>query len=134
LTSSPVGGITNPDDCNQLIVAINSTFSSLPPATGPGAIPKYTDVQRIFNKSCIECHGGLDYPPYQNYGVNLDLTEDETPPAGRDRLDRSYNLLVDCGFITTDTTTSYLTDRITDYGRLAHPYNPLTANENCPRG
>jgi len=31
-------------------------------------LPTYTDVQRIFNKSCIECHGGLDYPPYQNYG------------------------------------------------------------------
>jgi len=121
LTSSPVGGITNPDDCNQLIVAINSTFSSLPPATGPGAIPKYTDVQRIFNKSCIECHGGLDYPPYQNYGSVLDLSENETPPAGEDRLERSH-VLVTSAYVTTDPATSFLYQRITG------------TNENCPFG
>src|SRR6185503_18839739 len=121
LTSRPVGGITNPDDCNQLIVAINSTFSSLPPATGPGAIPKYTDVQRIFNKSCIECHGGLDYPPYQNYGSVLDLSENETPPAGEDRLERSH-VLVTSAYVTTDPATSFLYQRITG------------TNENCPFG
>ena len=121
LTSSPVGGITNPDDCDQLITAINSTFSSLPDADGPGAIPKYTDVQRIFNKSCIECHGGLDYPPYQNYGSFLDLSENETPPAGEDRLDRSYNL-VTSAFVTTDPNTSFLYQRIT------------ATSENCPFG
>jgi len=121
LMSSPVGGITNPDDCDQLINGINSTFSSLPPATGPGAIPKYTDVQRIFNKSCIECHGGLDYPPYQNYGSFLDLSENENPPALKDRLDRSYDL-VSSAYITTDPATSFLYQRITG------------TNENCPFG
>ncbi|MEK6279104.1 MAG: hypothetical protein AABN95_02010 [Acidobacteriota bacterium] len=121
LTSSPVGGITNPDDCDQLITAINSTFSSLPDADGAGAIPKYTDVQRIFNKSCIECHGGLDYPPYQNYGSFLDLSENETPPAGDDRLDQSYDL-VTSAYVTTDPNTSFLYQRIT------------ATNENCPFG
>ena len=33
-------------------------------------VPTYTDVQRIFNKSCIECHGGLGYPPYSSYGTS----------------------------------------------------------------
>jgi hypothetical protein len=118
LTSSPVGGITDPDNCDQLINAINSTFSSLPPAA---AVPKYTDVQRIFNKSCIECHGGLDYPPYQNYGSVLDLSENETPPPGDDRLDRSY-ALVTSTYVTTDPATSFLFTRITG------------TTENCPYG
>jgi hypothetical protein len=121
LTSSPVGGITDPDNCDQLIAAFNSSLASLPPATGAGAIPKYTDVQRIFNKSCIECHGGLDYPPYQNYGSVLDLSENETPPAGQDRLDRSYTL-VSSTYITTDPNTSYLYQRI------------VGTTENCPYG
>lgn len=123
LLSDPVPGLTNPDDCDQLIKAVNLTFASLPPADGSGAIPKYTDVQRIFNKSCIECHGGLDYPPYQNYdfGSNFDLTENETPPSGQDRLDRSYNL-VTSGYVTTDPATSFLYQRIT------------ATSENCPYG
>jgi len=63
-----------------------------PPATLPpaGAVPTYTDVQRIFNKSCIECHGGLRYPPYENYGTTLDLSENENPPMGERRLTRSH--------------------------------------------
>lgn len=112
LTSNPVAGLTDPDDCDQLINAVNSTFASLPPADGAGAIPTYTDVQRIFNRSCIECHGGLDYPPYQNYGTFLDLSEDENPPAGDDRLDRAH-ALVTSGFVTADPATSFLFQRIT---------------------
>lgn len=87
LIANPIPGLTDPDDDTQLIAAINSTFSSLPGATD---VPKFTDVQRIFNKSCIECHGGLDYPPYSNYGTYLDFSEDENPPAGGKRLDRSH--------------------------------------------
>lgn len=121
LTTNPFPGLTNPNDCDQLINAINSSFASLPPADGPDAIPKYTDVQRIFNKSCIECHGGLDYPPYQNYGTMLDLAENENPPAGQDRLDQSYSL-VTSAYVTNDPNTSFLYGRITD------------TNENCPLG
>jgi hypothetical protein len=121
LTSDPVPGLTDPDDCDQLINAANFTVSSLPPADGPGAIPTYTDVQRIFNKSCVECHGGLDYPPYQNKGSFLDLSEDEDPPAGKDRLDRSIEL-IKSAFISADPSTSYLYQRITD------------TTEDCPFG
>lgn len=140
LMSNPVPGLTNPDDCDQLIQAINLTFSSLPPADGAGAIPKYTDVQRIFNKSCIECHGGLGYPPYVNYGTVLNLSENETPPAGQDRLERSYDL-VTSAYISTDPRTSFLYERICP-GAAGLPSantpcpvpTPGTENENCPFG
>ena len=40
----------------QIINAVNRTLVGLE-LVDP--IPKYTDIQRIFNKACIECHGGL---------------------------------------------------------------------------
>ncbi|TMH83475.1 MAG: hypothetical protein E6H49_02195 [Betaproteobacteria bacterium] len=121
LGSNPVPGLSAPYDCagaTGLITAVNTTLSSLPPAD---AVPLYTDVQRIFNKSCIECHGGLLYPPYGNYGSVLNLSEDETPPAGADRLDRSYGI-VTSAYITTNPATSFLYQRIT------------ATSENCPFG
>ena len=121
--------------CSNLIPFLNSTLSTaaLPPATGTGAIPKYTDIQRIFNKNCIECHGGLDYPPYDRFGGGtLDLSENENPPAGQDRLDRSFQAIT--GFMSTDPADSFIFQRITDNGSLTHPYDPLAANENCPFG
>lgn len=120
LTSNPVPGLSAPFDCAALIPAVNSTLSSLPPAA---AFPTYTDVQRIFNKSCIECHGSLGYPPY---GAGfLDFSEDENPPATTPpmispRLARSHANAV--SMTTTDPSTSYLYARITD------------TNENCPSG
>ncbi|HYE55295.1 MAG TPA: hypothetical protein VD996_10640, partial [Chitinophagaceae bacterium] len=72
----PVAGLTDANDEPQLIAAVNSTLAILP---GVADVPKYTDVQRIFNKSCIECHGGLDYPPYSNSSNVLDLSENENP-------------------------------------------------------
>lgn len=117
LLSRPVTGLTDPNDCDQLVQAINLTFSALPPADGAGAIPKYTDVQRIFNKSCIECHGGLDYPPYQNYSTFLDISEDESPPAGSDRLDRSYDIITSA-YVTAEPETSQLYQRITSTTEL----------------
>lgn len=136
LTSDPVPGLTDPDDCAQLIAAVNSTLSSLP---APDAIPTYTDVQRIFNKSCIECHGGLDYPPYGNYGSFLDLSEEEDiPPTRSDRLDRAHGNAV--ALTTTDPVTSFLYQRITDGGSLIDPadpndtlpYDPADVDESCP--
>lgn len=102
----------NPTDI-QVIAAVNSTLSSLPPVN---AVPTYTDVQRIFNKSCIECHGGLGYPPYQNYGTSLDFSEDENPPVMvppmvSPRLARSYEKAV--ASTTTDPNTSFLYNKIT---------------------
>lgn len=102
LTDPRDTGLTDPDDDKkfepaQIIDAINRTLASskLPPATGAGAIPRFTDVQRIFNKGCIECHGGLNYPPYANYGTFLDLSEDEMArdtPSASPRLARSHGL------------------------------------------
>jgi hypothetical protein len=136
LISNPVLGLSDPNDCGQLLDAVNSTLSSLPPSD---AVPTYTDVQRIFNKSCIECHGGLGYPPYGD--GSLDLSEDEsppptlpagTPPMMSPRLARSYNNAV--LRTTTDPATSPLYQRITNNVTLAHPYNPTGTNENCPGG
>ncbi|MEA3276501.1 MAG: hypothetical protein U9Q81_14675, partial [Pseudomonadota bacterium] len=79
------------DACDAMIPMVDSLFTTLPDSTRPGAVPKYTDIQRIFNKSCIECHGGLGYPPYHNYGTFLDLSEDEDPPTGDRRMTRSYD-------------------------------------------
>lgn len=100
----------------DLIEAVNITLASLPASN---AVPRYTDVQRIFNKSCIECHGGLDYPPYSNFGTFLDLSEDESPPTGDDRLQRSYDRAT---FYTNGTLSSTLYQRIID------------TSEACPNG
>ncbi|NOK15886.1 VWD domain-containing protein [Corallococcus carmarthensis] len=78
LTADPIPGLVTPFSCASLIPAVNATLASLPL---PGAVPTYTDVQRIFNKSCIECHGGLDYPPYKNFGTYLNLAEDQSSPS-----------------------------------------------------
>ena len=117
LLADPVPGLADPDNDAQLITAVNSTLGSLP---APDAMPKYTDIQRIFNKSCIECHGGLDYPPYSDYGSNLDLSEDESPPTGSERLTRAYDRAV--ARTTTDPATSSL------YSRL------VLTTEACPYG
>ena len=120
LTSDPVPGLSAPFDCAALITAVDTTLGSLPPAN---AVPTYTDVQRIFNKSCIECHGGLGYPPYGLGG--LDLSEDENPLSTspvlpNPRLARSYTNAVN--YTTTDPATSYLFNRIT------------RTSEACPGG
>lgn len=128
-------------DCATLIPMVESFITSLPPADGPMAMPKYTDVQRIFNKSCIECHGGLDYPPYQNFGSGLfDLSENENPPAGDDRLDRSHALVM-TGYVTADPRTSFLYQRICEGASTLPDANtpcpvptPGVDNENCPFG
>jgi len=129
----PISELTS-FECSDLIPFLDSTLSAA--ALRPDGIdpaPRYTDIQRIFNKSCIECHGGLDYPPYARFGGGtFDLTENERPPAGEDRLDRSYDLAAP--FMTTDPATSFIFQRITDNGALTHPYDPATANEDCPRG
>jgi Divergent InlB B-repeat domain len=124
LTSEPVAGLAAPFDCGPLISAVNATLSSLPPVN---EVPKFTDVQRIFNKSCIECHGGLNYPPYSNYSVfpsaHVDFSEDEAPPpvpSVSPRLARSHAQAL--GLITASPATSYLYQRITATG------------EDCPFG
>lgn len=132
----PIPGLTS-FGCGDLIPFISAQYASTMPTTLPDVnqVPTYTDIQRIFNKSCIECHGGLDYPPYQNYGTRIDLSENETPPAGQDRLDRSHTLITP--FMTTNPTSSFIYNRVTDYGALVHPYNPANlteANEDCPSG
>ncbi len=117
LTADPITGLSSPYSCNDLVTATNNTLSSanLPAAAD---VPTFTDVQRIFNKSCIECHGGLDYPPYSNYGTSLDLSEDESPPTGDTRFTRSY------------------TKAVARAGSLSGPlYSKITnTSENCPFG
>ena len=65
ITNDPRGTlIATPLDRSQLIAAVNTTLGTLSSAND---VPSFTDVQRIFGKSCIECHGGLDYPPYSHF-------------------------------------------------------------------
>jgi len=111
-------------DKTELIVInlVNSSLSSLPPAN---AVPTFTDIQRIFNKSCIECHGGLGYPPYYATGT-LDFSEDEAPTSPDRRLTRSYRNATSVPEMPsgpiTDPNTSNLYRRIT------------RTNEDCPGG
>jgi List-Bact-rpt repeat protein len=103
-----------PYSCTDLRAAVENSFLALPPATGAGAMPKYTDVQRIFNKSCIECHGGLAYPPFNRFDdvTYLDLSENEDPAAGN-RLDRPHTFAVNFGTVTTTRTNSRIYRLIT---------------------
>lgn len=135
--------------CPDIMTLVGDEFDRLP---GAADTPTYTDIQRIFNKSCIECHGGLNYPPVRNYPWgNFDLSEDETPAAGQSRLWRSLSVArsligapsctptdVTCtGINAASLTSSPIYQRITDYGNLQHPYNPdviAGSNEDCPNG
>ncbi len=89
-----------PYGCTNLLSAVNREFGLLPL---PNAVPTYTDVQRIFNKSCIECHGGLGYPPFNRFfdATFLDFSENENPALGN-RLDRPNRFAMD---FTADTPT-----------------------------
>lgn len=146
--------------CTQINALITTEVTRLPAAT---AVPTYTDIQRIFNKACIECHdASVMYPPYRTYAASgLDLSENEEAPPGERRLWRSLDHArriigapacapgtPTCTVTTaTDTSNSYLYRRITDRGVLRHPYspglpfttpddatNPDVADERCPLG
>jgi hypothetical protein len=134
--------------CPDIMSRVTAEFARLP---GAAATPTYTDIQRIFNKSCIECHGGLYYPPVRNYGITLNFTEDENPPAGERRLWKSLRearsliggptcapSAPTCTDVdATNVANSYLYSRITDFGDFAHPYDPGNlsgSNEDCPFG
>lgn len=124
LAAESFPGVSTPFTCNAtFLTATSNSLSALP---GTDDVPKYTDVQRIFNKACIECHGGLRYPPFDRYfSTEFDLSEDETATAGS-RLTRSYNRLTAPGYLLaaagSPVEDSYLYQRIT------------LGNENCPGG
>lgn len=139
----------DPENCSNLLTAVNNSISTLPTAVGADAIPKYTDVQRIFNKSCIECHGGLLYPPFRNYAplqfpdAQLDLSENENPVLPADRLTHSHDLVAAPPFIAMppDPRTSRLYRRICPGAAGLPDINspcPVQADgpfdERCPDG
>lgn len=102
-------------ECTDLIPAVNHTFRSLTAAEAD-RMPTYTDIQRIFNKACIECHGGLGYPPFDVFyrAEHLDVAEDDSSTT--DRLRRSYDEITYMNAFTADSTDpndSYLYQRIT---------------------
>ena len=153
-------GLSATATCTNITPLVTAEFARLPVAAAP---PTYTDIQRIFNKSCIECHGGLNYPPVRNYPWgNFDLSEDEDPAPGQRRLWKSLKVArsligaptcnpsdVTCTDVTAaNLVTSRIYQRITDNGTLQHPYkpyhptsspagpndNPAGPNEGCPNG
>ena len=144
-----IGANLGVSGCDAVMPLVNAEFARLPPADG---MPTYTDIQRIFNKSCIECHGGLNYPPVKNYPWgNFDLSENEKPAAGERRLWRSLRLArtfvgapgcdpseVTCTSVdATNLASSRIYQRITGDENLVHPYDPdniAGSNEDCPFG
>jgi hypothetical protein len=119
LLERPIPGLAPPADCSALISAVNTSLARLPAVS---AVPTYTDVQRIFNRNCVECHGGLNYPPVSNYPyANFNLAENDDPALG-DRLTAPYSTLEDRGWITNDPASSTLYQRVTD------------PSEACPGG
>jgi mono/diheme cytochrome c family protein len=88
LIARPYGTLAAPFNCTELVAAVNSTLTPLTTST---ALPTFTDIQRILNKNCIECHGGLDYPPFARKfrSTSLDFSEEESPTTGS-RLTRSF--------------------------------------------
>jgi mono/diheme cytochrome c family protein len=119
LGADPIAGLPSSYPCAALITAANNAFGALPPAA---AVPTYTDVQRIFNKGCIECHGGLAYPPFDAFfpATYLDLSEDEAPPMGETRMSRAH------GYATSFTTANPMTSLL--YLRM------IDTSEDCPNG
>jgi hypothetical protein len=91
LRTNPVAGLAEPEVCEDLLAGVRSTLSGLPDPKDVD-IPDFTEVQRIFNKACVECHNGLRYPPYTENVANgaVDLSENEAPAPGETRLTRSY--------------------------------------------
>ncbi len=113
LTTDPHPGLAS-YTCTALVTAANAELAARLPAAAD--LPTYTDVQRIFNKSCIECHGGLDYPPFAKYSTDpndFDLSERENPPTN-DRLSGSFDTLTLGGYVGADAASSYVFQRITD--------------------
>lgn len=116
LKADPRGlALSDPPTCAQLIGAVNSEVSAmagvLPARQAP---PTYTDVQRIFNRSCIECHGGLDYPPYSTHPGTLDLSEIKSPAGNETRFSRAYT--------QADANANLILQRVID------------PSEDCPGG
>lgn len=120
LVSRPYAGSValNPNDCGSLIQATNEVLAS--PLPGRDAVPPYTDVQRIFNKGCIECHGGLEYPPFSAFPtIDMDFSEEENPASGN-RLARAHGRAL--AFTTNSLGGSKIWNRID------------ATNEGCPYG
>lgn len=144
-----IAGSLGVTGCAAIMPLVTAEFARLP---GAADTPPYTDVQRIFNKSCIECHGGLNYPPARNYSfANFDFSENENPPAGESKLWKPLSEArakigapsclpsqVTCTSITAaNLSTARIYQRITDGGNLVHPYDPSNiagSNEDCPNG
>ena len=95
LTSRPVTAAALPAPASCNVALKDAVVATIGPPVGtvrklPEAsqVPTYTDLQRIFNKSCIECHGGLGYPPYANrdpggaFSVNFSENPSAVSPDG----------------------------------------------------
>jgi hypothetical protein len=118
-------GNFNPNVDSDLIAAVNYTLRNLPAVDHT---PKYTDVQRIFNKACIECHGGLRYPPYESYFGRLDLSENENVDGvnGNDRLKRSHTNAL--SVTSTNIATSRLYQRLINTNQLVNSGGMMPMN------
>jgi hypothetical protein len=146
VANPPLGFATFTATQANVMTAVNNTLDPnlLPDVSNTAAnVPTFTDVQRIFNKSCIECHGGLNYPPYYNHGTFLDISERETPhmpPLADplwDRFEDSYNMAVSFAspFVDSDGNGNFddNDDGVMDEGG-GFFYRKIArmTNEDCP--
>ncbi len=81
-------GTFNPTNEEHVIAAVKESLKNLPRAE---EVPKFTDLQRIFNKSCVACHGGLEYPPYTPDRGRINFAELEEPIAYSDEILEVFN-------------------------------------------
>jgi hypothetical protein len=130
----------------NVMTAVNNTLDPnlLPDVSNTAAnVPTFTDVQRIFNKSCIECHGGLNYPPYYNHDTFLDISERETPHVPPlidplwDRFEDSYNMAVSYASPFLDSNANGDFDDnddgvFDDGGGFFYSKIARRTNEDCP--
>lgn len=120
VTNAIVLNVATPSSA-QIIDAVNQSLEGIVGMRGINPMPRYTDIQRIFNKACIECHGGLEYPPFSNYTndmpSSLDLSEDERP--GAERLERSYDVILGYSNDLADGTNEF-------YYRITRPTTSAT--------
>lgn len=146
IANPPLGFTTFTATQANVMTAVNNTLApSLLPdvADTPANVPTFTDVQRVFNKSCIECHGGLHYPPYYNHGTSLDISERETPHLPPlidplwDRFEDSYNMAVSYAspFLDSDANGNFDDDDngVMDAGGgFFYTKIARRTNEDCP--
>jgi hypothetical protein len=114
--SATLGANLNITSCSSALSSVRTEFSRLPSAN---AAPRYEEVQRIFNRNCLECHGsfradrGRRYEPFLSGPSSYDeLLSPQQPASPR--------------VVAGNLTSSRL------YQRIISTSNPMPPASNGP--